>query len=49
MLVTMVEMFIDLERGDAEALPALEKLMHSIANANGVKSSDPGYDAFANV
>ncbi|TBY36007.1 hypothetical protein E0H93_06460 [Rhizobium leguminosarum bv. viciae] len=48
-LVTMVEMFIDLERVDAEALPALGKLMDSIANANGVKSSDPGYDAFANV
>ncbi|MDI5929058.1 hypothetical protein QBK93_30920 [Rhizobium leguminosarum] len=48
-LVTMVEMFIDLERVDVEALLALGKLMDSIANDDGVKSSDPGYDAFANV
>ncbi len=48
-LVTMIEMFVDLDRVDAEALPALAKLMELIASNDGVNSSDPGYDAFANV
>ncbi|PDS29265.1 hypothetical protein [Rhizobium phaseoli] len=48
-LVTMIDMFIDLGRVNPEVLAALGKLMDSIATTNGVKSSDPGYDAFANV
>ncbi|NEH55238.1 hypothetical protein GR198_05690 [Rhizobium leguminosarum] len=48
-LVSMIEMFVDLERVDAEALSALEKLLDFIANTDGIKSSDPRYDAFAIV